>query len=82
MRKKPTMSDQMSGLFQLDEDTLNAGGFACDVINTALHWGVLKPDTRLQAIADAWRQERETGQSNPEITDLLDALVKEESDGT
>ena len=39
-------------------------------------------DTRLQAIADAWRQERKTGQSNPEITDLLDALVKEESDGT
>ncbi len=51
-------------------------------IQSLLDNGSLVTDTRLQAIADAWRQERKTGQSNPEITDLLDALVKEESDGT
>jgi len=84
MRKKPTMSDQMSGLFQLDEDTLNAGSFACDVINTALHWGVLKPDTRLQAIADAWEKGPELGTMDldmfsewPALARLLDALTEE-----
>jgi len=75
----------MSGLFQLDEDTLNAGGFACDVINMALHWGVLVPDIRLQAIADAWnidvavRSLPFIGQHDlriywPELAALLDAL--------
>ncbi|KKN15600.1 hypothetical protein LCGC14_0984500 [marine sediment metagenome] len=78
------MSDQMSGLFQLDEDTLNAGGFACDVINMALHWGVLVPDTRLQAIADAWgaTSDRDRGRLrgwSPHLVGAIeDALVEGE----
>ena len=51
-----TMSDEMSGLFTLDTDTLNEGGFAVDVINLALHWGVLVPDSTLQAIATEVRK--------------------------
>ena len=33
----------MDGLFTIDTDTLNAGGFAPDVLNMALHWGILVP---------------------------------------
>ncbi len=75
------MSELISGLFQLDEDTLNAGGFACDVINMALHWGVLKPDARLQAIADAWKRNKQRDAGTDEWLELkflLDALVEGE----
>ena len=34
---------KMEGLFRIDVDTLNAGGFAPDVLNMALHWGILVP---------------------------------------
>jgi hypothetical protein len=34
---------KMEGLFRIDADTLNAGGFAPDVLNMALHWGILVP---------------------------------------
>ena len=43
--------------------------------------GIVVPDTRLQNIADAWRQEKETGMSDPEITDLLDALLERDNHG-
>ena len=84
------MSDEMGGLFTIDTDTLNAGGFAVDVINLALHWGVLTPDSTLQDIADAWNELTEiygvvmpkdvVRCSTPKLAALLEAL-EGDSDG-
>ena len=64
--------------FRIDKSKYDRYGKQFGPVERMITLGVLVEDTRLQAIADAWRQEKETGVSDPEITDLLDALVEGE----
>ncbi len=76
--------DALGGMYRIDAHAGKDWQDFRGVIQIMLRDGVLVPDTRLQAIADAWNYDDigqgryEFRQQWPELADLLDALTAEE----
>ena len=73
----------MSDLYRINGDYHDKTKFR--FIDNAITEGALVPDTRLQAITDAWNDPSDIGayrrsenKISPELAALLDALTKEE----